>query len=107
MVEIYDGADENARKIGPFCGTDRPADFTSSGNKLYVKLTTDGSGTEKGFEARFRANVPPPCESILTGESGEFKSPNFPENYPDNAECTWEITVPAGKKLIWNSIPLM
>ena len=57
-------------------------------------MTTDGSGTEKGFEARFRANVPPPCESILTGESGEFKSPNFPGNYPSNSECTWTITVP-------------
>ena len=37
------------------------------------------------------------CGGHLTGESGEFKSPNFPENYPDNAECTWEITVPEGK----------
>ena len=33
----------------------------------------------------------------LTGESGEFKSPNFPENYPDNAECTWELTVSEGR----------
>ena len=33
------------------------------------------------------------CGGRLTGESGEFKSPNFPENYPDNAKCTWEITV--------------
>ena len=99
MVVIYDGADANARNIGPFCGTDRPADFTSSGNKLYVKLTTDGSGNRKGFEARFRANGPPPCESILTGESGEFKSPNFPGNYPSNAECTWTITVPEHQKV--------
>ena len=37
------------------------------------------------------------CGGHLTGESGEFKSPNFPENYPDNAKCTWEITVPEGK----------
>ena len=35
----------------------------------------------------------------LTGESGEFKSPNFPRNYPNNVECNWEITVPEGKKV--------
>ena len=97
-VEIYDGADVNARKIGPFCGTDNPADFTSSGNKLYVKFKTDGSQTYKGFEARFNT-LNSQCGGRLTGDYGEFKSPNFPENYQDNAECTWEITIPEGKKV--------
>ena len=39
------------------------------------------------------------CGGRLTGESGEFTSPNFPEKYPDNTECNWEITVPEGKKV--------
>ena len=30
---------------------------------------------------------------FLTGDFGELQSPNFPENYPNNAECNWEITV--------------
>ena len=62
-----------------------------------MKLTTDGSTTRKGFEARFRSNGP--CGSVLTGESGEFKSPHFPWNYPDNAKCLWMIIVPEGKKV--------
>ena len=98
-VEIYDGADVNARKIGPFCGTDNPADFTSSGNKLYVKFKTDGSQTYKGFAARF--NTHSPCGGRLTGDSGEFQSPNYPY-YPNNAECIWEITVPEGKNVNLN-----
>ena len=39
------------------------------------------------------------CGGHLTGDYGEFKSPNFPEKYPDNTECNWEITVPEGKKV--------
>ena len=98
-VEIYDGADVNARKFGPFCGTNSPADITSSGNKLYIKLKTDGSQTYKGFAARF--NTHSPCGGRLTGDSGEFQSPNYPY-YPNNAECIWEITVPEGKNVNLN-----
>ena len=36
---------------------------------------------------------------FLTGDFGELHSPNFPENYPNNAECNWEITVPEGRKV--------
>ena len=39
------------------------------------------------------------CGGHLTGESGEFTSPNFPERYPNDTECNWEITVPEGKKV--------
>ena len=94
-VEIYDGADVNARKFGPFCGTDSPADLTSSGNKLYVKFKSDGSHTYKGFAAGY--NTHSPCGGRLTGDSGEFQSPNWPFDYPNNTECIWEITVPEGK----------
>ena len=39
------------------------------------------------------------CGGHLTGDSGEFKSPNFPANYPNNIECNWVITVPEGKQV--------
>ncbi|EDO43917.1 predicted protein, partial [Nematostella vectensis] len=29
--------------------------------------------------------------------SGSIRSPNFPRDYPHNAECTWTITVPRGR----------
>lgn len=34
---------------------------------------------------------------ILNGSSGFFSSPNFPNNFPTNNNCTWNITVPAGR----------
>ena len=35
----------------------------------------------------------------LNGESGTFKSPNFPGEYPSDTEYLWEITVPEGNKV--------
>ena len=40
------------------------------------------------------------CGSILYGPSGSFQSTNFPNNYPNNEYCTWEIQVPQGKKVL-------
>ncbi|XP_078352256.1 mucin-like protein, partial [Oculina patagonica] len=40
------------------------------------------------------ACVPP--GAFLTGTSGVFSSPNFPNNFLANSNCTWNITVPSG-----------
>ena len=39
------------------------------------------------------------CGGRLTRGLGDFKSPNFPDNYQNNVECNWEIIVPEGKKV--------
>ena len=31
---------------------------------------------------------------------GYIESPNYPGNYPANAECEWQITPPKGRKVI-------
>lgn len=31
------------------------------------------------------------CGGVLTGLSGSITSPDYPENYPNNAECHWVI----------------
>ena len=33
----------------------------------------------------------------LSGSTGNFSSPNFPNNFPTNSHCNWTITVPAGR----------
>jgi len=43
----------------------------------------------------YKACVPP--GDFLNGSSGFFSSPNFPSNFPTNSDCTWNITVPAGR----------
>ena len=34
---------------------------------------------------------------FLDESSGLFSSPNFPNNFSINSNCTWNITVPAGR----------
>ena len=55
FIEVHDGSDGSARKIGHFCGTVDSARVNSTGNQMYVKLTTDGSNQQEGFEAKFNA----------------------------------------------------
>ena len=43
----------------------------------------------------FAACVPP--GHFLNGSSGYFTSPYFPNNFPANSNCTWNITVPTGR----------
>ena len=38
-----------------------------------------------------------PPGDFLEESSAFFSSPNFPNNFPINSNCTWNITVPAGR----------
>ncbi|XP_038141380.1 deleted in malignant brain tumors 1 protein-like isoform X3 [Cyprinodon tularosa] len=37
------------------------------------------------------SNTPVTCGGFLYGSHGTFESPNYPNNYPDNLDCTWYI----------------
>ncbi|XP_041420427.1 deleted in malignant brain tumors 1 protein isoform X3 [Xenopus laevis] len=39
------------------------------------------------------------CGGFLTGRTGVISSPNFPQLYPNNAFCSWEIRVPPNKQV--------
>ena len=36
------------------------------------------------------------CDVVFTAGSGTIKSPNHPDNYPDNLECVWIIDLGLG-----------
>ena len=40
------------------------------------------------------------CGGEINAESGQLKSPNFPNNYGNNKDCSWVINVPAGLAVI-------
>ncbi|XP_076814750.1 IgGFc-binding protein-like [Clavelina lepadiformis] len=46
------------------------------------------------------------CGSQLTGQSGEFQTPNHPGNYPALSDCVWTITVNPGQfiEVIFNNV---
>lgn len=39
------------------------------------------------------------CNTVVTGFSGVIESPNFPSQYSDGLDCTWNITAPRGNKI--------
>eukprot|EP00112_Aurelia_sp_Birch-Aquarium-sp1_P008555 Seg1946.5 transcript_id=Seg1946.5/GoldUCD/mRNA.D3Y31 product="Mannan-binding lectin serine protease 1" protein_id=Seg1946.5/GoldUCD/D3Y31 len=40
------------------------------------------------------------CSAVLSGESGTITSPDYPNSYPSNADCTWEIIVKPSKIIL-------
>ncbi|ELU12132.1 hypothetical protein CAPTEDRAFT_55616, partial [Capitella teleta] len=123
---IYAGADASAPEYGPYCGTDRPPDFDSTGNQLFLTFISDVSlnlgkfsfswifvQPEGGlhntcivcrvYGSNSHNKVPPGCDgrgaAILEQSEGSFASPmvHGTDTYPDNSECAWKIVVPEGK----------
>ena len=39
----------------------------------------------------FHCLVAKKCGGLLKGSKGEFTSPNYPKDYPNNQNCTWII----------------
>ena len=52
-LEIYDGGDDTATKIGKFSVDYDYDKIISSGNQLFLKFTSDGSIQYQGFKAYF------------------------------------------------------
>lgn len=54
-LSIYDGQDANAPLIGHYSGHDLPPAIVSSGNKLFLRFTTDSTVQDLGWTAGYQA----------------------------------------------------
>lgn len=95
VVTVYDGATTSDPVLGSFSGSTLPAMLTSSGNKLLVRFSTNGSTEDAGWEASFQSVPVAYCQSMteLTEPSGTFGDGSGPENYNINTACKWRINV--------------
>jgi CUB domain len=52
-VEVYDGEEETAPRLGRFCGSNKPAPgpIIASSNHMYMTFSSDASVQRKGFLA--------------------------------------------------------
>ncbi|XP_042171195.1 LOW QUALITY PROTEIN: ovochymase-2-like [Oncorhynchus tshawytscha] len=116
-VDVYDGHKTGSVMLGRFCGSKNPGRVDSSGNTMVVRFKSDATHTSKGFSATFTktglipATVKPTtmmpttlaitdsgCGGVgtLFGRKGEIHSMGFPDAYPGNLHCSWNITAPEG-----------
>lgn len=78
--------------------------FISVDNQISLSMLTNEQ-TSRGFVADYHTVFrDEACLQMtqLTNTSGWFSSPNFPANYPDNIQCGWNISIPAGYKIYLN-----
>ncbi|KAM6953504.1 cubilin [Aplochiton taeniatus] len=95
-VKLYDGPNEQAPLIGWFCGNTPPPANTTTGSALTVVFRSDMSLATSGFHVLWDQNG---CGGELSGPSGSFNSPEYPNRYPENRECIWHITTATGSSI--------
>ena len=94
VVEVYDGTSSSSTLLGKFTGNNIPAAITSSGGSMYIKFTSDISGTYQGWSAYYTSTQNSNCNSstsTLTSSSGTFTDGSGVDKYANNSECTWLI----------------
>ncbi|XP_034427678.1 cubilin [Hippoglossus hippoglossus] len=95
-IKLYDGPDENAPLIGTFCGYRPPTANSTSSSAITMVFRTDSSVSMSGFQMMWYQND---CGGELSGPSGSFNSPDYPNRYPENRECIWYITTSPGSSI--------
>ncbi|CAN7938349.1 unnamed protein product, partial [Ixodes hexagonus] len=99
---IYDGASEQDRLLGSFCGSGAPSPrpLLSSSHMALMHFHSDDSSTDVGFHATY-ASVPgvPGCGGVLSRSKGRFTSPSYPNPYENSLMCEWEIRAAPEERL--------
>ncbi|KAI8494928.1 CUB and sushi domain-containing protein 2 [Branchiostoma belcheri] len=117
-LAIYDGSDTTAPLLARLCGTSGTTTFTTGRNAFVVfrsDLTVSHTGFSVNFTAEGRPDTTTPTyatettqaspsgnvtcgnPTVLNANFGSFTSPGYPENYPNNANCSWQISVNTGE----------
>uniref|UniRef100_A0A6A7FUH2 Cubilin n=1 Tax=Hirondellea gigas TaxID=1518452 RepID=A0A6A7FUH2_9CRUS len=94
-VEIRDGASSSFPLLGHYCGppSSTPPLIISTLNFLWIKFKTDASVANRGFLAHY-TTIDIRCGGVLRDAFGSISSPNSPDRYPGNSDCTWVIEAP-------------
>nr|XP_046226989.1 cubilin [Scatophagus argus] len=97
-VTIFNGGSPGSPVIGHYCGTTSPGIIQSGSTKLAVVFLADHSVSKGGFTASWTVDSSG-CGGVIHADTGTIKSPNYPQNFPPNVECTWQIIAHEGNHL--------
>ncbi len=90
-LRIYDGADNTAPVLAEVIGETYPEELKSTGNKIFVELTSDGENTAQGFHIDYHCEVPTFCsgQEMLTESIKRFNDGSGLFYYQNNNNCMW------------------
>ncbi|XP_050497170.1 cubilin-like [Diabrotica virgifera virgifera] len=93
-VQLFDGLTLNTPSLGKFC-YEAPEPIKSSSNQMLVKFRSDVAFQGRGFQLHYTTV----CHNTVKGFRGIIESPNFPNNFPQDQDCLWEIQVSDKNKI--------
>lgn len=70
-----------------------------NGNSVWINFISNSSSPEVDFNLKYFSE----CSQLIKVQEGEeiiVKSPNYPDRYFDNLNCTWEIILPRSSSTI-------
>ncbi|MED6286585.1 hypothetical protein CHARACLAT_007536, partial [Characodon lateralis] len=97
-VTVFNGGSPGSPIIGQYCGTTFPGTIQSGSNKLAVVFLADHSVSKGGFIATWSTDSSG-CGGVIHADMGTIKSTNYPQNFPANMECSWQIIAHEGNHL--------
>ncbi|KAH8420258.1 hypothetical protein KR009_008365, partial [Drosophila setifemur] len=82
------------------CGSTSKLVLTSSGHRMHVRFISDGSHNGQGFTAIYRT-VATTCGGRISTRNGMIQSPNYPDLYPENSHCEWQVEVSSHHRIVF------
>ncbi|XP_052085416.1 cubilin-like [Mytilus californianus] len=93
-LEVYDGYSVNQQTLLQLRGTvPEESIVRSTGELMLVHFQSDVGVTDSGFRAHYIA-LTSDCGGHYSDLRGSFTSSNYPDEYPNNVDCYYYITVP-------------
>ncbi|CAB4018747.1 Hypothetical predicted protein, partial [Paramuricea clavata] len=105
-LSCYDSLKISGGLSKDFCATITPAPFVPGLNVVTLRMVTDGSVQQSGFDLNFTTTrttgLPPavsvcPTRTITPSAIGRVHSPGFAGNYGPNLNCKLTLNVPSNK----------
>lgn len=92
-LSVYDGSTTSAPLIGSYSGENLPPTINSTGSKMLVTFTTDGSTNAQGWLAKYNCTYYPFCSSVTTliDLNGTITDGSDRFEYRNSSICKWKI----------------
>jgi hypothetical protein len=92
-LTIYDGSDTTAPVLATLTGQSLPSAVTATGSTMYVRFTSDNSGSDNGWFASYSTQFVNFCPGVttFTEPSGTFTDGSGNFDYHNNSVCKFKI----------------